>query len=94
FVRVVLRRGAMTFSPFIFLGRSLYDPSSLSSLALLAHELKHLEQYQRYGHLRFLIRYFWDLARNRFRYNRQLPLEAEAYDLQDNVRDALRNKFV
>ncbi len=91
FVRAVLRRGALTFSPFIFFGKTSYDAKSLASLALLAHELKHLEQYQEYGRLRFLLRYFWDLARNRFRYSRDLPLEADAYRLGQIVRDALKS---
>lgn len=89
FVRAVLRRGAMTFSPFIFYGRAAYDPTSLSSVALLAHEMKHIEQYRRYGHLGFLGRYFWHAARNGFHYSRRLPLEAEAYTLQREVEKAL-----
>jgi hypothetical protein len=90
FVRNVLRQGAMTISPFIFYGRARFDASSPSSLALLAHELKHVEQYRRYGHVLFLIRYFSDMARQGFRYSRALPLESEAYGLQDQVRERLR----
>jgi hypothetical protein len=68
FVRNVLRQGAMAFSPFVFFGRERFEADRLASVALLAHELKHLEQYGRYGHIGFLRRYFWDLGRRRFRY--------------------------
>jgi len=90
FVRNVLRQGAMTVAPFIFFGRDAYDPKEHSSVALLAHELKHVDQYRRYGYVAFFARYFWALGKNRFRYSRDLPLEAEAYALQAEVRDKLR----
>jgi len=93
FVRNVLRQGAMTFSPFIFFGRDTWDGASLVSIALLAHELRHIEQYRERGHVMFLARYFRDLARNRFRYSRDLPLEAECYALQARVEEALRARF-
>jgi hypothetical protein len=89
FVRNVLRQGAMTFAPYVFFGREPWDASSVRSVALLAHEVKHVEQYRRYGHVGFLARYFRDLAANRFRYSTSLPLEAEAYSLQAEVRAAL-----
>lgn len=82
FVRSVLRQGAMTVYPFVFLGRARYDPVSPRFLSLMAHEMKHIEQYRRYGLLPFLARYLWDLARHGFRYSQRLPLEAEAYALQ------------
>jgi hypothetical protein len=93
FVRNVLRQGAMTIAPYIFYGRSRFDPARLGSVALLAHELKHVQQYQEKGHVRFLARYFWDLGRNRFQYSKTLPLEKEAYDLQAEVERALRSRF-
>jgi hypothetical protein len=89
FVRHVLKQGAMTIAPYIFYGRAHFDPTSISSLALLAHELKHVEQYRAMGHVRFLARYFRDLAGNRMRYSKELPLEAEAYALQARVLVAL-----
>jgi hypothetical protein len=93
FVRRVLGQGAMAVSPYIFYGRSRFDAASLGSLALLAHELKHVQQYRELGHLRFLLRYVRGLAGNRFRYSRELPLEAEAYALQAQVREALLPLF-
>ena len=88
FVRAVLRQGAMTVAPFIFFGRHHFDPASPASLALLAHELRHIEQYAEMGRARFLFTYL----RDRFKagkYSRDLPLEKPAYDLQDEVRVAL-----
>jgi hypothetical protein len=90
YVRNVAKQGAMTIAPFIFYGRTAYDPARLGSVALLAHELKHVEQYKRYGHALFLARYLIALAKARFHYSRELPLEVEAYELQDEVRARLR----
>jgi Domain of unknown function (DUF4157) len=94
FVRSVLHQGAMTVSPYIFFGRHEYDPSSGRSVALVAHELRHVEQYRKYGHIGFLARYFRDLARNRGKYSPDLPLEAECYELQARVQQALPQNFV
>ena len=58
-------------------------------MALLAHELRHIEQYAAMGRLRFL----WTYARDRLRageYRRDLPLEAGPYALQTVVEPVLR----
>jgi hypothetical protein len=89
FVRRVLNQGAMTIAPYIFFGKDPYNPTSASSMALLAHELKHIEQYGRVGRVRFL----WTYMRDRVRageYRRDLPLEVEPYALQRIVEPALR----
>lgn len=91
FVRTVLRQGAMTFAPFVFFGKHRYDSASPRSLALLAHELRHIEQYREMGHLRFLFTY----SRDRIKagaYSRDLPLEAGPYALQDDVRAVLETQ--
>ena len=90
YVRNVAKQGAMTISPFIFYGRDQLDPEQPSSMALLAHELKHVEQYRTMGHVAFLAKYLRDLAKNRFKYAHDLPLEAPAYALQHEVREALQ----
>jgi hypothetical protein len=84
FVRTVLRQGAMTIAPFVFFGKHRYDPSSARSLALLAHELRHVEQYAKMGRLRFLFTYVRDRIKAG-RYSRDLPLEAGPYALQEEV---------
>lgn len=90
-VQHVLRQGAMTFSPFVFFGKSPFDASDVRCLALLAHELKHVQQYRASGHLGFLLRYLLDRARHGFRYSRELPLEKEAYELQAEVLRTLQD---
>jgi hypothetical protein len=80
----------MTFAPWVFYGRSRFEPSRVSSLALLAHELKHVQQYSERGRPAFLVRYFIDKARNGFKYNENLPLEKEAYDVQRDVEKNLK----
>ena len=93
YVRSVAKQGMMTISPWVFYGRESYDPTSLASVALIAHELVHIRQFRQRGHAAFLAHYLWDLGRNGFRYSRALPLEAEAYALQADVRAALRPHF-
>ena len=41
-----------------------YNPHTPSGLALLAHEIKHVEQYEQHGPLGFYTRYLWDYARS------------------------------
>jgi hypothetical protein len=89
FVALVLRQGALAFSPFVFYGRKRFNPADRTTFPLLAHEVKHVEQYRRLGHLGFLSRYLRDLAANRFRYDERLPLEVEAYALQTTVAQSL-----
>lgn len=88
FVRNVLRQGAMTIAPFIFFGKHGYDPDSPRSIALLAHELRHIEQYREMGYVGFIYTYMRDRIRAG-EYRRDLPLEAGPYALQDEVRTAL-----
>jgi hypothetical protein len=89
-VKNVLRQGAMTIAPFVFYGKASFNPDSNTSIALLAHELRHIEQYRSMGYFAFFKRYFLDKARNGFEYSRSLPLEKEAYDLQAEVLKELR----
>lgn len=91
FVRVVLRQGAMAIAPFVFFGRHTFDPARPVSLALLAHELKHIEQYRQMGHTRFLWTYLQD-RRRAGGYSRDLPLEVEPYALQAEVRQVLEKR--
>jgi hypothetical protein len=93
FVRAVLRQGAMTIAPFVFFGKHRYDPTSPRSLALLAHELQHIQQYREMGHLRFLFTYSRDRLKAG-RYSRDLPLESGPYALQEEVRAALESRYV
>ncbi|HWC30752.1 MAG TPA: DUF4157 domain-containing protein [Dehalococcoidia bacterium] len=89
FVRSVIRQGAMTVAPYVFYGRSSFDATRVESVALLAHELKHVQQYRELGRLGFLVRYFVAKARNGFRYSEDLPLEKDAYALQREVENSL-----
>ncbi len=88
-VQNVLRQGAMTIAPFVFYGKANFQPGDPKEIALLAHELKHVQQYRSMGYFRFFKRYFLNKARNGFEYSKTLPLEKEAYDLQPEVSEAL-----
>lgn len=75
---------AITLGDTIYF-RSLdyYNPHSASGLALLAHELKHVEQYKQRGLFKFYAAYVWDYLRHG--YGEMVRFEAEASDFQRQV---------
>ncbi|MCJ7668730.1 MAG: DUF4157 domain-containing protein [Anaerolineae bacterium] len=97
---IATRRTAITLGHLIiFTKPRYYDPYSIPGLALLAHELKHVEQYEIGGMLRFLGRYLslqdpvgkewlkvgYDLNRH--------PYEKEAYVFQNLVKERLKEEW-
>ena len=70
---------------------SLYDPHTPAGLALLAHELKHVEQYQE----RKLVKFYWHYLQEylRHRYGKKIKFEAEAYAFQRLVQQQLQAEF-
>lgn len=82
YLRLVKRR-AITFGDHVwFREAAVGDQARQANWPLFAHELVHVAQYRRLGATRFVAVYLRDLARARFRYSRQLPLEAPAYERQ------------
>ncbi|MCP4536405.1 MAG: DUF4157 domain-containing protein [Chloroflexi bacterium] len=67
-----------------------FDPHSPSGLALLAHEIKHVEQYEQRGRLKFYTSYLWDYARGRYK---KVSLEKQAYEFDKVVEDHLKDEF-
>jgi hypothetical protein len=67
-----------------------YNPHSASGLALLAHETKHVEQYEQVGRLGFYARYLWDYVRYHYR---GVRFEKEAYAFQEAVKGHLLEEF-
>lgn len=65
----------------VFLRRSMRTRPLASLLKLLAHEIVHLAQIERYGLVGFWLRYVWGLRKG-YRNN---PLEREAYLREDDV---------
>jgi hypothetical protein len=91
------KRFAGTGVSAITLGRTIhmrkperYDPHSAKGLALLAHEIKHVEQYEQAGRIRFYARYLWDYVRYRYR---GVSFEEEAYAFQEVVKEHLLEEF-
>ena len=86
------RRSAITLGHLvIFTKPGYYDPYSVRGLALLAHELKHVEQYRREGLVRFLWRYLshwlkvgYDLKNH--------PYEREATEFEARVQAQLQKE--
>lgn len=89
---IATRRRAITLGHLIiFTTPQYYDPCSLQGLALLAHELKHVEQYSREGLLRFLWHYLshslkvgYDLERH--------PYEKEATEFEARIQAQLKKE--
>jgi hypothetical protein len=68
-----------------------FNPHTPEGLALLAHEIKHVEQYLRDGWIRFNLNYVRAFLRGG--YGKSIPYEAEAYALQDAVVEHLQDEF-
>ncbi len=69
-----------------------YNPHMAPGLARLAHELKHVHQYERQGLLKFFARYILSyLAQGG--YGKALPFEKEAYCFQEEVEKHLTLEF-
>jgi hypothetical protein len=84
--------GAITLNRTIhFRMTDEYDPHTPTGLALLAHELKHVEQYEKEGLVKFYLKYLWAFIRHG--YGQTVPFEAEAYELQGQVETHLTTEF-
>lgn len=84
--------GAITLNHTIhFRMTDEYNPHTPSGLALLAHEVKHVEQYEQEGLVKFYLKYL--LAFIRHGYGQRVPFEAEAYALQGQVQAHLTAEF-
>ncbi len=84
---------AITLGSTIFIRMAdQYAPHTPAGLALLAHELKHVEQFEREGTLRFLWMYVAGY-RAGGGYGQFIPFETEAYTFADKVCEHLRREF-
>lgn len=84
--------GAITLGTTIYYRQpQLYNPHTVQGLAVLAHELKHVEQYERNGWLKFYARYIWDFRSHG--YGESVSFEAEAYEFQRRVETYLLTEF-
>lgn len=69
-----------------------YNPHSPVGLALLAHEIKHVEQYEREGLANFLTKYLRSYT-SKGGYSSAVNFETEAYEFQKQVEEHLVNEF-
>jgi len=84
--------GAITLGRVIHFRMSeQYDPHSAWGLALLAHELKHVEQYEKDGWCKFYAKYLWAYVFHG--YGESVPFEAAAYEFQRQVQAHLTAEF-
>lgn len=70
-------------------------PEFLADERWVRHELKHVEQYQRYGLLGFLLRYMWQTIQKGY-YNCGLECEARSAEADEKIihRFTLKEKKV
>lgn len=61
------------------IGKRIFIRKDQISVKELAHELVHVEQYQRYGIVHFLLKYFLQSLTHSYM---KIPLEVEAYKKQ------------
>jgi len=84
--------GAITLGGTIYIRQlGSYNPHTVDGLAFLAHELKHMEQYEREGPGKFYAKYLWAYIFHG--YGESVPFEAEAYAFQRQVRAHLATEF-
>jgi hypothetical protein len=67
-----------------------YEPHLSGGLALLAHEVKHVEQYEREGWLKFYVKYLWDYVRGGYK---NVRFEKEAIKFQGAVKGHIEAEF-
>ena len=84
YLRLVKKR-AITIGPNIW----FRDDAARADTTLIVHELVHVGQYARMGIPRFLTVYIKDMAKARFHYSHDLPLEAPAYARQARAKELL-----
>ena len=91
--------GGLTVGNHIYFARGAYEPATVDGLALIGHELTHVQQYQDRGRAGFFWRYGTDYLRNRLN-ARQEPYQAyediraeqEAYQMEARIRRELAGK--
>ena len=77
-----IHAAGVTIGHYIFVTPQYSNFKSLQSLAVIAHELKHVEQVERLGFIHNALSYTREFALHGFKYSMDLPLEKEAYDFE------------
>ncbi len=72
--------------------QAAFDPHTPWGLSLLAHEVKHVQQYERDGTLRFFVTYLQSYFAQHG-YGASLDYEKQAYDFQQEVYQHLSTEF-
>lgn len=78
----------------IVFGRTIYLHNTsrnefLNDKKWVLHELKHVEQYQRYGFAGFLVRYVWEWMRKGY-FNNRFEVEARSNETSDSRLSAVQ----
>lgn len=83
-----LRMSAITFSPFVIFRGGRYRTDTSKGLALLAHEVIHLQQARERGAIRFYGSYLWGQFRCGFQHDKH-HMEIPGIQKQREVRGVL-----
>jgi len=84
----LLKMGAITFSPFVIYREGRYRTDTSKGLALLAHEVTHLQQAREMGAIRFYASYLWGNIRCGFQHDKH-HMEIPGIEKQREVRGVL-----
>lgn len=80
---------ALTIGRTVYIRPGHYMPATPGGLAIIAHELCHVRQWQDLGAVRFAWRYLWEFMRHGY-YG--ISLEREAYALQSEIAERLEKR--
>jgi RHS repeat-associated protein len=90
---------AFTFGNTIYFAPGEYNPHTAMGIALIAHELKHAEQYENYGHAAFELVYLGSYLYNKiagmsdYDAYSKIPFEVPASQIQANVLSDLLRRY-
>ena len=87
-VPALLKTGAVTFGDRVFFRSDKFNEGTPKGLALIAHESRHVGQYQEMGIPLFLLRYLLGLLRSGFSHKKH-PMEVALIEEQGTIEAAL-----
>lgn len=90
--------GAYTSGNKIYFAPGHYDPNTVTGIASIAHELTHIQQYRKYGKLRFRLKYLVFFFKNKGKQMEDseayegIPFEKEAFEKEQEVKKYLETE--
>ena len=91
---------AYTSGNKIYFAPNQYDPSTVDGIASIAHEITHVEQYRKYGKLRFRVKYLAFFLKNKRKQMEDseayegIAFEKEAFEKAEEVKKYLKTEGI